>query len=673
MTRAGIRFRRSCGALSLAAVVALAGCSSSETATQGAAASAPPGAPTTANPTTAAESTTTPAVTEPATTEPTTTEPAVSIPEAVVATIDSPKWSACKDATLPGLECASVKVPLDHAQPNGPTLDLALSRAKADGTKRGSMLINPGGPGASGVEYTNSVANRMPKEIRDAYDIIGFDPRGTGRSIPVDCVDDAYLDRSAEVDPTPDTPEEREAMRADNLEAACLAKITDIDVYATTRVAQDMDALRAALGDDLLTYYGVSYGSYLGAVYATMFPNKVGSMVLDGAFLPETSGDESSIVQWGGFNKAFSNWATWCEQEPQCAFNAPDVEARYNKLVDAMEAKPLKVGTRTAGEGAVLGGTIASLYSKSTWAVFAAALAQAENGDAAGLVALFDGYSQRNPADGKYSPLTESNTIINCASGITRPITGGDEFITKMRALGPLGRFVDSEIDPTKCNTPLPTISYSGAKPIIVIGGENDPATPYSQALTLTKALGSKASLITFTGEGHGGLFASTCAKAAAVKYYLDGVAPGNINCAQAEPAQQPEWLAKLEFPEAFSEIPIDEGAAFLGLDSSLFASRTFRFEGSGAEANKQLQQFLAKNDFTTLTDTEIPELPESRIGAQQRGPDIALLATFGPKGFETQDLNSLSPLARSVKTKTLGSLVVVAVPINEEALKQLG
>jgi pimeloyl-ACP methyl ester carboxylesterase len=661
---------RAFAALGLCLSVALVGCSSGRS-NEGT--TAVPPAPVQSNEQIGetSQSTTAEVATEP------TTEPSASA--APVATIDAPTWKPCQETTLATLQCATVKVPIDHAKPDGPTLDLALSVAKAKGTKRGTMLINPGGPGASGVEYTLSVANRMPAEVKDAFDIVGFDPRGTGKSMPVDCVDDAFLDQANSVDPTPDTPEERAALQAADLENQCRAKYSDIDAYSTVRVAQDMDALRAALGDDLLTYYGVSYGSYLGATYATLFPGKVGAMVLDGAFLPESTGDQSALVQWGGFNKAFTNWSAWCAKEPNCAFTAPDVQQRYSSLIDQMEAKPLKVGTRTAGEGAVLNATIASLYSKSSWPIFAAALAQAEGGDASGLVALGDSYTQRDPKDGSYTPLIEANNVINCATGITQPVTGGQQFVENMKALGPLARFVDDTVDTTNCNATQLPITYTGTKPIVVIGGENDPATPYSQALSLTKALGSKASLITFTGEGHGGLFESACAKDAVSAYYLKGTPPGAIKCAAADPATKPEWLAALKAPNNFQEIPTDEGAAFLGLDASLFASRTFRVASSGDDATEALLGLLKTAGFKPLTNTDIPEIPESRLGASQQGTDFAIWSSFGPQAFATKDLTPLSPLARSTKPEdgrpvgTIGSLVVIAVPINAEALRQLG
>ena len=608
----------------------------------------------------------------PSTTALSSGDPLVPVPSLPVATVKAPTWGVCTNrlAASIKLECAKVKMPVDHAKPNGETFTLMVSRVKAKGSRRGSMLVNPGGPGASGITYASSVASRMPASVRDAYDIIGFDPRGTGESMPVDCVPDAFLDSSLDLDPTPDNADELAAVKTTDLEGACLKKYPDIDRFSTLRVVQDMDALRAALGDTKLTYYGVSYGSYLGAVYATAFPSKVGAMVLDGAFLPETTGNQSTIVQWGGFNKAFGNWETWCQAEKTCAFNAPDVQARYLALVDRLDTAPLSVKGRAVGEGAVQLATIASLYSKLSWPILAAALAEGEAGDGSGILALADSYNQRDPKSGKYDTLAEANTVISCASGISQPIDGDlAAFVDQLKALGNLSRFVSDADWTTACNKGQPQVTYSGSASIVVIGGKNDPATPYSQALTLTAALGSKASLITFTGEGHGGLFESTCAKDAVEKYYLSGTRPAvGITCEQAAPAKPTGALAGVALPGTFTEVPMEEGAALLGLDSANFASRTFKYFGTGKAAADALIAALTKGGFTPLYDDNIPDLPDAVIGGLQSGSDIVIFGSFGPKAIDTADMQSIAPLAGPNT-----ALIIIATPINAEALKSLG
>ncbi len=598
-------------------------------------------------------------------------DPLVPVPSLPVATVKAPVWGTCtnKLAASIKLECASITMPVDHAEPDGETFKMVISRVKAKGTRRGSMVVNPGGPGASGITYASSVANRMPNAVRDAYDFIGFDPRGTGESMPVDCVTDAFLDAQLDVDPTPDDAAELAAVKASDLEGSCLAKYADLDRFSTLRVVQDMDALRAALGDPKLTYYGVSYGSYLGAVYATAFPDRVGSMVLDGAFLPETTGNKSTLVQFGGFNKAFANWAAWCQKETGCAFNSPDVTQRYLKLADQLDAKPLTSKGRTVGEGAITLATVSSLYSNLTWPIFGAALAQAEAGDGSGLLALADSYSQRDPSTGKYESLAEANTVISCASGISQPIDGDIEvFTAQVKKLGTLGRFISDADWETSCNRDQPLVSYSGNASLVVIGGKNDPATPYSQALALTAALGSKASLITFTGEGHGGLFESTCAKKAVQAYYLKGTRPAvGLSCEQAPTAKPTPALANVALPAGFTEVPMDEGASLLGLDSSNFASRTFKFTGTGKAASNALIDALSVSGFTPLYSDDIPDLPDAVIGGLQNGADIVIFGSFGPKAMQTSDMQSIAPLAGADS-----ALIIVATPINAEALKSL-
>jgi pimeloyl-ACP methyl ester carboxylesterase len=594
------------------------------------------------------------------------------IGQLAVATVKAPVWGKCSgpQAGITGLVCAKVTMPIDHTKPDGKTFQLAMSKVAAKGKKRGSMFVNPGGPGGSGVSFANAVANRMPTEVRDAFDVIGFDPRGTGESMPIDCVADKYLDESLEIDPTPESPEEKAAGEKFNLEAACLAKYPDIDAFSTLRVVQDMDALRTALGDTTFTYYGVSYGSYLGATYAAAFPNNVSHMVLDGAFLPETTGNQSTIVQFGGFNKAFDNWAAWCQKEVGCEFNAPDVPKRYLALIDSLDTKPLPVGKRSVDEGVIYLATISSLYSKFSWPIFGAALKSAENGDGSGLLSLADNYSQRDPKTGKYDPLGEANPVISCASGITQPIEGDSAaFAEQIKQLGVLGRFVSDSDWKTACNAPQPKIEYTGTAPIIVIGGKNDPATPYSQALTLTAALGSKASLITFTGEGHGGLFESTCAKDAVRAYYLEDKTPAKgLQCEQAKPAAPTAALAAIKLPPSFEEIPLEEGAVLLGLDAANFASRTFRIKGPGNVATAQLTAALLVAGYKELYTDKIPEIPDSSVGGFQNAPDFIIFGSFGPKGMGTADLQSVQPL-----TGTDSTLVVLTTPINEAALKSLG
>ncbi len=599
-------------------------------------------------------------------------DPLAPIGKLAVAKVAAPVWGKCtnKLAASINMQCAVVKMPLDHAKPTGKTFNMMLSKVKAKGPKPlGSMLVNPGGPGASGITYANSVASRMPKEVTDSYDVIGFDARGTGESIPIDCVSDSFQDQTLDLDPTPEDAAEKAANEKFDLEAECLKKNADIDLFSTLRVVQDMDAIRAALGDTKLTYYGVSYGSYLGATYASAFPNNVGRMVLDGAFLPEATGNQATIVQWGGFNKAFDNWVTWCQNEKGCEFNAPDVYQRFLKLTDQLNTKPLMVGKRSVSEGVLNLAVISSLYSKFSWPVFAAALKQAEQGSGAGLLALADSYNQRDPETGKYDPLGEANTVISCASGITQPVEGDTAVFTEeVKALGKLGRFVADVDWKTQCNKPQPKIQYTGTQPIIVIGGKNDPATPYSQALTLTAALGEQASLITFTGEGHGGLFESTCAKDAVSKYFAANTVPAKgLECEQAAVAKPTAALAALPVPAGFVEIPLDEGATLLGLDTVNFAARTFRATGSGDATAKVLTDSLEQSEFQVLYTDAIPDLPDAKIGAAQQSQDIILFATFGPKAMASKDLQSVAPLAGDE-----GALIVVVVPATPEGLQIL-
>jgi pimeloyl-ACP methyl ester carboxylesterase len=556
-------------------------------------------------------------------------------------------WAACADASLPGLECGTLVLPVDPKQPNGKTFEMAVSRRPANKKAVASIVVNPGGPGASGLGYALSVANSMSEAVLDTHDIVGFDPRGVGKSMPVDCVTDEWLDLYAISDPTPDTPEELTKYEASDMEVACAKEYPDQDVYSTIRVTADMESLRLSLGDKKLTFYGASYGSYLGGAYATLYPDTVGRMVLDAAFVPEKDGYTATLIQQQGFNKAFKNWLTWCGTETKCAFKSDDVLGRWNAVVDKLEAQPLFVGKREVGEGAVSGATYASMYSRSQWGILAAALIKAENGDGSGLLSIFDSFYGRSP-DGKWDNLAEANSVINCASGITQSIDERvPELVAELKAAGPLGRFITPDGFDEPCKVKALALSYSGPADIVVVGSENDPATPFSQAIVLTERMGPNAHLITFTGEGHGGVAASKCSAEAVSLYFANGTNPKDgLTCGPDEQAES-ALLNGLVLPKLFSESPFEDAGSLFGLDPSMFATKTYVADLIDANATfEELGKVMEKLGFKSEGTEAIPTLPDTLVASYTNAEGATLLAlTIGAKGFESKDLQSLQPL----------------------------
>jgi pimeloyl-ACP methyl ester carboxylesterase len=436
------------------------------------------------------------------------------------------QWGACEPDVDAEFQCATLAVPLDYTNPPAGTIDLALIRLPADQARReGAVLLNPGGPGGSGYDFTANAASLLDSELglTRRFDLVGFDPRGVDRSAGLRCQTDAEIDAAIYFDDTPDSPEE--AAQHDAYDrafgAACVARYGDtLRHYSTDNTARDMDMIRVALGDEQISYLGISYGTFLGAIYATLFPQRVRAMVLDSA--SERTGETSfdgAVIQLGGFEGAFDNWAAWCEEGTECEFTDVDVAARWDRLYATLDAHPAKSDRgQIVNQVVLMTATIASLYNKLSWPALGAALADAERRDGTALLALADEYNGRHD-DGSYDTIGQSNPIISCASGLQQPDPRDPAtLLAQLQAAAPrfsrgitVSDMRDTCLDLLAQN-PLPTIpAYSGAAPILVVGGLNDPATPFRWAQEMTAMLGPSASLLTFTGEGHGQVLSSTC------------------------------------------------------------------------------------------------------------------------------------------------------------------
>jgi pimeloyl-ACP methyl ester carboxylesterase len=442
------------------------------------------------------------------------------------------RWRPCHFG-----QCGTLQVPLTYADPHGKQISLALFRlpAKQPSKRIGTILVNPGGPGSSGVQFARLTAIGFPEGIRNRFDVIGWDPRGVGASDPIDC--GAALARAATLNESPVTQAQREALAKGDQQfgAACRAKLGAIlGNVSTVDTARDMDRIRAAIGDPRINYIGYSYGTYLGAVYANMFPTRVRAMVLDGVSDPGESAQTSFLVQARALDTAIDGYLATCAAQSSCAFHSGGhAQAAFDALVRRIEAHPIAVGNRQLGPTQFFFGVANSLYGDDQTAV-AKDLAAAAAGNGAPLLKSFDDYVGRKP-NGTYSTEQSANTAINCLDG--RGV--GDLSAARklepqfVRAAPRFGRFVlYSNLVcgywPEKAHPPKLPITANGAPPIVVIGSTRDPITPYSDAVHLAHELHSGV-LLTASNAGHTSNFGigGPC-DALGVKYLLTGTPPAN-------------------------------------------------------------------------------------------------------------------------------------------------
>ncbi|MFD8756596.1 alpha/beta hydrolase [Kitasatospora sp. NPDC059577] len=450
---------------------------------------------------------------------------------------------------ISGMKCGRLHVPLDYAHPAADAIDLALIKypaAKPD-QRIGSLMVNPGGPGGSGVEMVKYGAKDFTGTLHNRFDVVGFDPRGTGDSAPVVCYDDKQHD-AAEQQDDPLDPAERKAAhikQSTDHAAACQAKSGRLLPFVGTRnTARDLDVLRAVVGDEKLNYLGISYGTYLGALYAEEFPRNTGRLVLDGAVDPAQDTLDHGVDQQVGFEKSFERFAADCVgNHPEDCPLGKDKDAAAKKAADFLDGlhdSPL--GTkdgRKLGRDLAWTGTIQMLYGdeKTSWKYLRAGLGMAmtmKRGDL--LLAFADEYNGRDE-NGHYSPMEESNGAISCADA-ARPAPTPEHAkaaVDRLLAEAPLlskGVTVDDYSEPGCAYWPFKTqekphtVRAEGSAPILVVGSTGDPATPYASAESLAKGFAS-ATLLTRVGEGHGAFGkGNTCIDRALEAYLTEGTMP---------------------------------------------------------------------------------------------------------------------------------------------------
>lgn len=440
-------------------------------------------------------------------------------------------------------QCATMKAPLDWGKPRGDTIGIALIRAKADGpeSKRiGSLVFNFGGPGGSGVSSLPSFGSDY-EALRARYDLVSFDPRGVGRSAPVKCESDSQLDVYFQQDATPDNSAERSQLldRTKQFNAACEKNSKKILPHvATTDAARDMDLMRQVLGDAKLHYFGISYGTQLGGVYAHLFPKNVGRAVLDGVVDPTQNPEQSSLGQAEGFQLALDNFAKDCtSKSTECPLGATpdDVKNRIAKLLADLAKKPIPgIFPRRLTQTAAINGIAQSLYSKDFWEYLTEGLEQAYEGDGKVLMLLSDAMNGRDES-GQYSNITAANIAINCADEKPRyTVDYIQRILPKFRAASPLfGDYlawgmISCTGWPVAGAADHPDVSAPGSAPILVVGNTGDPATPYEGARKMADALGSGVAVeLTYQGQGHGAYDSKDkCVQGTVNSYLLDGKVP---------------------------------------------------------------------------------------------------------------------------------------------------
>jgi pimeloyl-ACP methyl ester carboxylesterase len=423
-----------------------------------------------------------------------------------------------------GIDATKITVPLDWAKPTGTTIELAIARHRATSSRLGSLLVNPGGPGGSGYDFVAQSAQYVvTPDVLAHYDLIGFDPRGVGRSTPVVCYTDPKKQDALLYEPfahpfgSAGWASELAARQKDWI-AACRQNTGPLLGHLdAVSVARDMDVIRAVLGDTKMHYLGYSYGTYLGTMYAQLFPKKVGRMVLDGAIDPRVDQLDALVTQMAGFDGAFRAYLSDCLTTSGCPFSGPLDHAtrQVQTLLAGVDARRLVASDGRVLDAATVGTAISEpLYSQFSWPDLTEMFAELEKGDADPAFEQADAYNNRT-ASGAYSGNGyEIYTAVTCDE--TTLGTDGVDTLTDLarieKAAPVLGKYVaysDTAVLEATCDAwpyrpaKLPT-SYAarGAAPIVVIGTTNDPATPYQQSVALAKGL-SSGFLFTHHGEGH--------------------------------------------------------------------------------------------------------------------------------------------------------------------------
>lgn len=481
--------------------------------------------------------------------------------------LGEPQWSPTGEQVAPELEpyygqsvdwsdcgtnwCGTITAPMNWDDPSADTIELGVTVAPATGEREGAIVYNPGGPGASGIEYVTQYADYLlPPQVREQYDLVGFDPRGVGASTPISCYDDPSelydwlweIPEGPAPEPLSDEDLQQQLESAQWFADSCLENTGPyLEFVGTEQVARDVDLMRSLLGQEQLDYLGVSYGTLIGSVYADLFPEKVGRMVLDAAVAPDATSLEGTLQQAAGFELAYGNFVADCLQQQDCLFEGDKADAleQTRELIDSLDENPIPVADgRELGPGAFFLAVAANLYSDLQWPTLRQIVADVDAGRGESAFAAADQYYGINP-DGSFADNSlESLIAVNCldspsVTDFDEVRANAEEIMAVAPTLGPdfvgIGTCAAWPFEATR--TPQ-EITAPGAEPIIVIGGINDPATSYEQAVELSEMLESGV-LISVDAEGHGQYYSgNSCVDRPVNDYFLNGTAPtGDIDC----------------------------------------------------------------------------------------------------------------------------------------------
>jgi pimeloyl-ACP methyl ester carboxylesterase len=448
------------------------------------------------------------------------------------------EWNACDGSTSTKVECGNIEVPFDYANPDQGSFVLNVKRRNAanPADRIGSMMVNPGGPGFGGSSLADDAEYYFSQDLLDHFDIIAWDPRGTGESTPaVNCVD--TFDEYFGLDSPPETPEEKQALidASQAFNDKCAENSGTILPYISTQAsAQDINSLRLALGEEKVSYFGFSYGSELGTTWATMFPETVRAIVVDGAVDPNASSTEEGMNQAKGFEGQLATFLKQCSEKTTCAFhNGGKAEAAFDQLVLDIDVTPLEVSKdRTPVTQGVLFTAVAqAMYSDYYWPQLSEALSEAQNGDGKGILQLYDDYYQRKD-DGTYGNELEAFLAISClddpgASSVEDVDSHIEDFIAAAPRLG--GNFAygySCALWPVKQAAKV-NITGKGAGPIVVVGTTGDPATPLDSTRKMALSL-EQGILIVVDANQHTGYGANNCVVKAVDDYLINLSVPKN-------------------------------------------------------------------------------------------------------------------------------------------------
>jgi len=457
-----------------------------------------------------------------------------TVPPSATTTTEPPvtpiSWSPCNG----DLQCGTLVVPLDYADPRGPTIPIAVARHPAeDPTQRiGSLVIDPGGPGVSGIDDMDNELNALTPQLLDDFDIVMFDPRGVERSDPVTCGQTSSGPTSATPDPVPTTPSKQAAFLAglQQFAAGCeKASANVLPHVGSVDTARDMDRLRAALGDSGLTYMGQSYGTLLGLTYASLFPTHVRAMVLDSVIDPALSFDQMTAGQAAGFEGVLDDFFSWCVSTPSCAWrpSGDPTTALLALLASAATSPAPAGGGQMAGAGQLYDALLDGLYAQSDWPGLGAALAADAAGNGAPVVAMSNHYNQGGSTNGD-----DAAIAIDCLDHpVSRNLATYASLAATLQAsapvFGPLLAWGEAgcAVWPAPPTRTVGPVAAPGSPPILVVGTTNDPATPYAWAVGVAHEL-SRGVLLTRDGDDHVAYFYSACVRDDVQTYLVSGVTP---------------------------------------------------------------------------------------------------------------------------------------------------